>query len=396
MKRILYLFMIIPLLLCSCKVTKEQGASFTQTPSDREEKEDKFISAVWLSYNEIASLSKGKSEREFRNEIIDLAANLLSNNFNTLIVHAVAFCDSFYESKILPKSERLDKNISYDVFKIITELCSDAGISVQAWINPYRVSAKADLKVLESNPAAKMLYSSDKNSILITDSEIYLNPASRQVQKLILDSVREIIKNYNVTAVHIDDYFYPDMSSFSDRESFSSYRKSGGKLSVEAFRRENVNNLISALHFLLNTYGKKLAISPVADMEKNFLLKYADVSLWLENGWADYIIPQIYFGFENETMPFENVLESWVENTKDKPTCLIIGLAAYKCGEEDENAGSGKNEWVENSFVLSRQVKLILRKNTIYGVAFFSYSHIFDKKSKKITKKELQIIKSML
>ena len=147
---------------------------------------------------------------------------------------------------------------------------------------------------------------------------------------------------------------------------------------------------------LADSLGKKRAVSPAADIEKNYELKYADISLWLGNGWVDEIIPQIYFGFENENAPFEKVLGNWITETKNKPAKLIIGLAFYKCGKPDLNAGSGKNEWKENSDIIARQISLIKKKSTIYGVAFFSYSHIFGKNIEKNAKKELQNIKSML
>lgn len=396
MKRIIAVIITIALLLCSCALNENANKEKTNNEPVNRNDEKPFVSAVWLSYNEIAALSDGRTEREFRDETINLAGNLLSFGINTLIVHAVAFCDSYYKSEFLPKSKRLDSKKNYDIFGIICELCSTAGIEVQAWINPYRVSNTGDFSAVKENPAVKKIYSEDKNNLIINENEIYLNPASSMTQKLVLDEARELIKNYDISAIHIDDYFYPDMSSFTDKKSFENYRKSGGSLSVDNWRRENLNTLICSLHSLVDSYGKKLAISPAASIEKNYSSKYADISLWLENGWADYIIPQIYFGFENETMPFKKVLDEWIEITKDKPTELIIGLAAYKCGQVDFNAGSGKNEWIENGDVLSRQLSLILRKNTIYGVAFFSYSHIFDKNIKKFTKKQLQNIKSML
>ncbi len=397
MKRIIAVLISAALLLCSCaKDNKNSDYISPDIPTAYQAESNDYINAVWLSFFEISALCKDASEKEFRERIIDLAANLLSLKINRIIVHAVAFCDAFYESGFLPESRYIKSAEDYDVFGIICEICGKAGIETDAWINPYRVSSECDLSVTEDNKAVKKLYSQDKNSILICENKIYLNPASANVQNFILSVARELMTEYPVHAIHIDDYFYPEMSGNPDKESYDSYIESNGNLSISDWRRENINTLVSSLHLLADSFGKKLAVSPAADIEKNYELKYADISLWLGNGWVDEIIPQIYFGFENENAPFEKVLKNWITETKNKPAKLIIGLAFYKCGKQDSNAGSGKNEWKENSDIIARQISLTREKNTIYGVAFFSYSHIFGKNIEKNAKKELQNIKSML
>ena len=396
MKRIVSLLLIISILLCSCAGNSEKNENQTSDYKGKISYQSGFTNAVWLSFFEISELVKGKTEEEFREEIINLCANLLSIRSDTLIVHTVAFCDSFYESDLLMKSKYIKSKTDFDVFGVICDACVSAGIEIQAWINPYRISSAKDLSVLKNNPTVRKLYSDDSNNIIITENEIYLNPAGKSVQRLILDEAREIIEKYPVGAIHLDDYFYPDMASFADRKSYEKYKKDGGALSVENWRRENVSSLISSLHTLTSQNNVSLVISPMANTEKNYTLKFADIPLWLENGWVNTVIPQVYFGFENETAPFEKTVDEWISLTENKDVKLVIGLAFYKCGKADPNAGSGKNEWLDNDDIISRQIRLILQKNTICGVAFFSYSHIFGKNIEKVAKKELQNIKSML
>lgn len=392
MKKIIAVLIIISMLFCACSNNTETPEM--KTPDKKTE--NSFCSAVWLSYFEIASLCKNATEKQFREKIIDLAANLLSLKINCIYVHAVAFCDAFYSSRILPPSRYAKTPEKYDVFGIICETCGSVGIEVQAWINPYRVCAEKDMSAINGNTAAKKLFDESKTNLLITEKEIYLNPASQKVQRLIIEASREILSAYPVSAIHLDDYFYPDMKNNPDKKSYDEYIKNNGSLSEDDWRRENVNSLISSLSILARSLGKKLAVSPAPDIKKNYESKYADISFWLKNGWIDEIIPQIYFGFENENAPFEKVLGTWIDETEDKQVRLIIGLAFYKCGTVDLNAGSGKNEWITRNDIIARQIDLIKQKNTIYGVAFFSYSHIFGKNIEKIAKKELQNIKSML
>ena len=394
MKRFMPVFLTLILIFSGCAVQKsetENRKSNIVTPSES------YIKAVWLSYRELSEMINGADEQSFREEALEVITNLTDTGLNTLIVHAVAFCDSFYKSRILPESKYSNGKIgSYDPFGIICEMCSLAGISVQAWINPYRVSTENDISLLNENSPARKMYEKNKNELIITESGIFLNPASMNTQKLILSYCRELAEKYEISAIHLDDYFYPSKEVNIDKQSFEQFRKSGGTLTLENWRRQNVTSLISSLHLLTKQNGIELCISPIADIEKNFSLKFADIRFWIDSGLIDIVIPQIYFGFENQFMPFEKCIDEWIEITNGSKTRLAIGLAFYKCGHIDENAGTGKNEWIDNSDVISRETELILGKNTIYGVSFFSYSYIFGKKIVKNAKKELQMLKSML
>jgi uncharacterized lipoprotein YddW (UPF0748 family) len=101
-------------------------------------------------------------------------------------------------------------------------------------------------------------------------------------------------------------------------------------------------------------------ISPQGNISMNYKSQFADVKLWASDiKYCDYMVPQIYFGFENENMPFEKALREWEDITSDEMK-LIIGLAGYKVGEIDKWAGTGKDEWVVNDDIIERQVKMVV------------------------------------
>ena len=112
------------------------------------------------------------------------------------------------------------------------------------------------------------------------------------------------------------------------------------------------------------------------DIEKNFSTYYVDVKLWMrEKGYADIIIPQVYYGFEHEKMPFEKTAGKWLESERAEGVDMLCGLAAYKQGVADELAGSGSNEWINSSDVIERQKKYA--DNSLYsGYVLFSYNNI--------------------
>ena len=104
------------------------------------------------------------------------------------------------------------------------------------------------------------------------------------------------------------------------------------------------------------------------------------------------IIPQIYFGFDNETLPFESCASQWAELCKSRKVLLCAGLAVYKAGKEDTFAGdSGKNEWKENSDILKRQVEY-LRENGFDGFCLYSSQFVnFNEKDKnKLNDKKIE------
>lgn len=105
------------------------------------------------------------------------------------------------------------------------------------------------------------------------------------------------------------------------------------------------------------------------------------------------VLPQIYFGFENETMPFEECLESWINITDKSKVTLIPGLALYKCSQEDRFAGDGRNEWQEKSDIIARQVSMI-KDRGLQGFALYSSSYINF--SETFTSQELNNLKSVL
>lgn len=365
------------------------------TTTEKKENENKKMYAVWLTYSEIGSFVKGKSEAEYKKKIESVFESLEENKINTVFYQCRAFCDSFYDSDIFPVSKYIttDTKPTFDPFEIFLEKAEEYNIFVHCWVNPYRVSYDSEFENLPKNSPARELYKKNKNCLIICDKGIFLNPAHVESRKLVLDGIREILDKYKVAGIHFDDYFYPETKDLNDEKLYKEYKKQGGSLSVPDWRRENVNGLVGSVYSLLKSRNDNLifSVSPSADIEKCKNVFYADVEKWCrEEGFADYIIPQIYFGFENETMPFEVVVDEWENIASGGSAELVCGLAAYKCGEPDENAGTGKNEWSENVNILSRQYEQISESKVWQGFSLFSYSYCFGKNVNEISKKEIK------
>jgi uncharacterized lipoprotein YddW (UPF0748 family) len=115
-------------------------------------------------------------------------------------------------------------------------------------------------------------------------------------------------------------------------------------------------------------------------MDQNYNTLYCDVYTWVTSkGYVDYICPQIYFGFNNKSRPYLDVLDEFSSMITRNDVELIVGLAAYKAGAEDTYAGdSGKKEWINNNDILARQVAAARNESRYSGFALYRYDSVYN------------------
>ena len=411
MKRILIILLIIILaaffIFSGCKIEfdfdddDDTLAFANEWGNFIKDKDDDFliydsaeeIRASWFSYLEL-NPDKISEQSKYEAYLDGVFKNLKTLSVNTLFVQVRAFCDAIYptdnfESSSCVVKARSDK-LPFDFLEVIINKAAEYEMQVHAWINPYRIVTSIRNETVSPDSRLGKLIAENAGDVIKTDSGTYLNPASLKAQQLVIDGVRELFENYKICGIHLDDYFYPTTDKSFDNSSYRSYKKSGGKLSLDDWRRENVNNLISGIYSAAKSYSENavVSISPSADIAKNYSTLYADVEKWCgEEGFADWIMPQIYFGFENQTMPFERVALSWKELCKERTVKICPGLALYKVGTDDVFAGTGADEWKENNDIISRQVKF-LKENDFDGFCLFSSK--FVNFNKNVMKKELK------
>ena len=383
MKKIIPFMMIICLLLSSCQLQKENP----QENSNSEE-----MRGVWISCYDHISAS-GKSETEYFAETDKMFETIKNCGLNTAFVHLRAFSDAFYESDIFPYSSYIagsqGASLPFDPFEIMLKSAEKYGISVHGWINPFRISTKTDLSALsENNPAKKILDSGNQNGeICILNNGIYYNPTCESNHRLILDGIKEIIEKYDIDGIHIDDYFYPSTDEKIDSRQYQSYLSQDGKLSLAEWRKNNINAFVAALYGTVKSADENLtvSISPAANTKTNEKELYADCNLWLSSeGYADLIIPQIYFGFNHKTLPFCDTLAEWSGFERNPSVRLACGIAAYKC---DENYGyldiDEKNDWQKSKNNLANQISFIKENSGYCGFVVFSYQNLISENCKE-------------
>ncbi len=309
---------------------------------------------MWLPYVRFPDYMQGKSEESFREAVVQIMEDAAADNVNTVYFHVRPNGDAYYKSELFPKGAYLDSD--YDPLKIVLEEAHKRGISVHAWINPLRLQTAEQMEKVPDSFIVRKWINAGEPYVKNVNGRWYLDPAYPETVELIETSVREILGNYDVDGVHIDDYFYPTTDPEFDREAF----EVSGSTDLAQWRMDNVNRFVKAMYDAVKNADERLVfgISPQGNIDADYNSQYADVRRWgSEEGYCDYIIPQIYFGFENENSPFLPTLKQWEELVDDSIVSLIIGLAAYKLGREDKWAGdAGELEWINDPDIIRKQI----------------------------------------
>lgn len=373
--------------------TDEQNLVFI--PEEKEE-----FRAIYVSYIELEKYFKGKEKEEGKKNVISMVENMKKAGFNQILLQVRSFSDAIYPSVLFPYSLKIVENekdkYSFDLLSYFIEIAHKNGMFVHAWINPYRIRTSVDISTItSSNPAFP--YLNTRVVQVIDNKGIYYNPARDETTKLVVDGIKEIIDNYDIDGIHMDDYFYP--SDDIDLVEYQEYIDGGGTLSLSFFRYSIINNLISKIYKVIKEKDSSIlfGIAPDGNIENNKDKHFLDIETLLrENCYIDYVMPQVYYGFFNETKPFYETVSFWNSLIKNDSISIIPALAFYKSGLEDEYAKSGKNEWIEYSDIIMRQVLMSRNLSFYKGFSLFRYDSLFGDNLNENKVIEFNNLKSIL
>ncbi len=358
------------MLVGSIWIVGDNNRNITPVNNSTYDEVETKMKGVWLSYISLDMQNNDKSEEAFKEKMNTIIKTTKESGFNTLIVQVRPFCDALYKSNYYPYSHILTgeqgKNPGYDPLQIMCELCHQNNLNIHAWINPYRVSTNETPDSLsDDNP-----YIKDRAIGFEHNGNIYLDPSNDKAVRLITNGVIEIVRKYDVDGIQFDDYFYPENCDYVDDEIYQIYSDSEeAPLSKEDWRAQNVNNMIQKVYQAVHTYADDVVfgISPQGNLENNKALG-ADVITWCENeGYIDYICPQIYFSLDNPALTFEESLNEWLELKLHRNLKFYVGLAGYKGGTEDD-----EGTWLDNDDILKNEIEIAENENTD-GIMLYSY-----------------------
>ena len=368
--------------------------------------------AFWFSYYDYDAYRakyKKRNASTFKKYFTQVVKKGKSIGMNCVIVHVRPFGDAMYKSKYFPWSKCISgkqgKNPGYDPLKIMTSVAHANGMKIEAWINPYRVAAgSANYNKLSSKNPARKWHKNKKTrrNVLAYKGSLYYNPAKAQVRKLIVNGVKEIVQNYDVDGIHMDDYFYPTFSSSNVNSAFDAkeYRASTmakSKKSIVTFRRQQVNILVKDIHGAVKAINPNVTfgISPAGNID-NLTSRYSyyvDINKWLNSSdYVDYICPQIYWGFKDPCANLRYRTNRWMKAAKSKKVKVYIGIAVYRAGHNTGAGSRERREWKSDANVLKKQVQYA-RKKGCDGFAFFDYQDLKSRTSHTVLRRQKQVLK---
>lgn len=276
---------------------------------------------------------------------------------NALIFQIRPEADAFYKSNLEPWSRYLTgaqgkapDDPDFDPLAFIIEECHKRGMELHAWLNPYRVKTNIN------NPLApNHIYWKYPERFVQYGNQLFFEPGLPENRSYICDVVRDIVSRYDVDAIHMDDYFYPYPvagTSFPDDNSFNMYAASQGFSANQRadWRRNNVNLLIQQLKYTIagTKPWVRFGISPFGIYRnkrndpngsdtnglENYGDLYADIKLWVEKGWIDYNLPQLYWEIGHERADYTTLLHWWNANNFEQP--LYIGQDLQRSMDKNE------------------------------------------------------------
>ncbi|AFL85682.1 hypothetical protein Belba_3170 [Belliella baltica DSM 15883] len=311
-------------------------------------------------------------------------------NFNAIILQVRAAGDAFYPSKYAPWSKYLTgqegtkPNTEEDPLSWMILQTHLRGMEFHAWFNPYR--ATFDLNTDKLSPNHDFFKHPDW--MVKYGTKYYYNPGIPEVKEKLTNIINEVVLNYDIDAIHFDDYFYPyklEKQIFQDEHTFRKYRQNGQQL--EDWRRQNVNNLVEAVSQTIksNKPWVQFGISPFGvwrniDKDRkgsntkagvtNYDELYADPLTWMKNKWIDYLIPQIYWSMDFNLAAHRELVSWWAKTSFD--TKIYVGNSAYKIRDNFDVAWNDPNE-------IGKQVAYAKSVQGIQGNAFFSAQSLYSK-----------------
>jgi uncharacterized lipoprotein YddW (UPF0748 family) len=364
---------------------------------------------VWVATVANIDIAKQSTIADYKDTFLNMLDTLEEYNLNTIVFQVRPTNDAFYKSELNPWSKYLSsiqgKDPGWDPLEWMIEESHKRGIEFHAWLNPYRVALEKvaagsydskeellgslnDLNFAKKNP--------DK-VVLGGDGIAILNPGEPSVKEFIVDTIEEIIVNYDVDAIHFDDYFYPYKGiANSDQVTYNTYKQVGQ--SLNDWRRSNVDEVIKNIsdlikdHNLENQKAVQFGISPFGiwrnvgtdpigsdtNGSQSYDVQYADTRKWVKEEWIDYIAPQLYWKIGTSVADYVKLVPWWADVVKGTKVNLYIGQGFYRY--DDGTSGA----WT-SSYELQNQLNFNEDYPEVKGSILYSYKHLLRNNSTSLT-----------
>ena len=322
----------------------------------------------------------GMSTADMQKTLTYQLDELQKDGANAIIFQVRPECDALYNSSIEPWSRFLTGEQGkapspyWDPLQWMIEQCHKRGMELHAWINPYRAKTKTTHVLSPKHIAHKR-----RDLVFEYDGQYILNPAYDENRQYICHVVGDILRRYDVDGLHIDDYFYPYPAAGCTIPDEKLYRRNpGGHSNIGDWRRYNVNLFMKEMHDTIRAVKPwvKFGVSPFGIYRnkksdpngsdtrglQNYDDLYADVLLWINNGWVDYCVPQIYWQIGHPTADYKTLIQWWDRNASARPLYI---------GEDVERTVKYKDDDNPNQHQMPAKYKLHDFANNVQGTVLW-------------------------
>lgn len=348
---------------------------------------------AWIAtYSNIDWPNRTQTPAQQRAAFLTILEHHKATGMNTLYIQVRSQCDAMYPSAIEPWSADLTgtqgnaPSTPWDPMAFMIEECHKRGIEFHAWLNPYRAVGNSN-----SLPgfAASHVAKQHPEWLLSQGTLRVLDPGLQPVREYILSVISDIVNRYDVDGIHFDDYFYPPAAPagttpYNDDASFAADPRG---FSVRAdWRRDNVNLLIQKVYDTIKTLKPwvKFGVSPSGIYRnstnpaigtptsglEHYTTLFADTKRWLQEGWVDYIAPQVYWYIGQPGANYAAIVPWW--NNQANGRHIYIGMAGYKVNDPAQGVNWANPSMIPNEMRLNRDP---LHTN-IYGQAIYNTSSL--------------------
>ena len=282
---------------------------------------------------------RGLSSAQQQAELLAILDKIVALHMNAMVLQVRPAADALYASTIEPWSDFLTGEMGrapdpyYDPLAFAVAEAHKRGIELHVWINPYRAKDPSSPRV-----SANHVSRTHPELVRKYGDFLWMDPGDPAVRALTTRVVLDLVRRYDIDAVHMDDYFYPYKEvrhgrelDFPDDATYRRYRRAGGRLARNDWRRENVNLLVKGLYEQIHAVKPyvRFGISPFGIWRPHYPASvrgldqyselYADARKWLNEGWVDYFTPQLYWPVDRPHQSYVALLRWWAEeNTKGR------------------------------------------------------------------------------
>ena len=303
---------------------------------------------------------QGMSTQQMQQTLLYQLDELQKDGVNCIIFQVRPECDALYQSSLEPWSRFLTGQQGkapspyWDPLQWMIDQCHARGMELHAWINPYRAKTKTTNALAASHIAV-----THPERCFNYDGLTILNPGIPENRDYICQVALDIVNRYDVDGIHMDDYFYPYPVAGQVIPDDAQYRQYANGIKDRGdWRRYNVNLFIKQFYETIHRAKPwvKVGISPFGIYRnkrsaaigsntnglQNYDDLYADVLLWINNGWLDYCVPQIYWEIGNRAADYDTLIRWWNQHASARP--LYIGEDIERTVKHADSQNPSQNQ----------------------------------------------------